>query len=409
MQICEGLRESWETISHNKLRTFLTMLGMNIGVAAVIAIMASGLMARTAIMSGVESIGAALIWITPNYGVYENSSDRIYLKPTDLDDMQALVDTAVFSPTLRRSLPVSRRGFEDPNDVYGVHPPYNEIWDHEVSLGRFITEEDIRARRRVAVVGPDAVRIYFSENGGGMEAILGQTLRIGDSVFTVVGVLARRERSFVSDGSNNETIYVPYPAMESLVSWGRFGGPRVLSLDIQVIDVVDLDYTVSILERFLDARYGQVNDEPRFVVHKAEENIDTFNRIFAVISSVISLIAGISLLVSGIGIMNIMLVTVTERTKEIGIRKAIGAKRADVLMQFLIEAVIICLIGGGIGIVLGVIIASVVAGSQGWRYAMPLYAIILGIGVSAAIGLFFGMYPAVKASRLDPVVALTKE
>jgi putative ABC transport system permease protein len=197
--------------------------------------------------------------------------------------------------------------------------------------------------------------------------------------------------------------------MESLMNWRRFGGPRILSLDIQVNDVADLDYTVTILERFLEARYGRHNDEPRFIVHKAEENIDTFNRIFGIVSTVISLIAGISLLVSGIGIMNIMLVTVTERTKEIGIRKAIGAKRSDVLIQFLIEAVIICLIGGGIGILVGLLIAFGVAGTQGWRYVMPVYAIALGIGVSATIGLFFGMYPAVKASRLDPVVALTKE
>jgi putative ABC transport system permease protein len=194
-----------------------------------------------------------------------------------------------------------------------------------------------------------------------------------------------------------------------MMDWSRYGGPRVLSLDIQVNDVADLDYTVTILERFLDARYGSVNGEPRFEVNKAEENIDTFNRIFGIITTVISLIAGISLLVSGIGIMNIMLVTVTERTKEIGIRKAIGAKRFDVLIQFLIEAVIICLIGGGIGIVLGIGNAFAIAATQDWQYVMPVYAIVLGIGVSVAIGLFFGIYPASKASRLDPVVALTKE
>ena len=312
---------------------------------------------------------------------------------------------SLFSPTLRRTLPVSHRGFEDGNQVYGVLPAYNDIWGHDVAVGRFLTNEDVSARRRVAVLGRDAARIYFGDRSD----ILGDTLRIGSAVFTVVGVLGGRDRSFVSDGSNNETIYIPYDAMESLMNWRRFGGPRILSLDIQVNDVADLDYTVTILERFLEARYGRYNDERRFIVHKAEENIDTFNRIFGIVSTVISLIAGISLLVSGIGIMNIMLVTVTERTKEIGIRKAIGAKRSDVLIQFLIEAVIICLIGGGIGILLGLLIAFGVAGTQGWRYVMPVYAIALGIGVSATIGLFFGMYPAVKASRLDPVVALTKE
>jgi putative ABC transport system permease protein len=170
-----------------------------------------------------------------------------------------------------------------------------------------------------------------------------------------------------------------------------------------------MDYAISIIDRYLLARYGTYEGEPRFIVHKAEENINTFNKIFSVITTAISLIAGISLLVSGIGIMNIMLVTVTERTKEIGIRKAVGAKRADILSQFLIEAVIVCMIGGGIGVFIGLGISWAVASLQSWRYIMPLYAITLGIGVSAAIGLFFGIYPATKASRLDPVIALTKE
>jgi putative ABC transport system permease protein len=288
--------------------------------------------------------------------------------------------------------------------VQGVMPAYEKIWQHELARGRFISERDVDTRQKVAVLGADAARIYYSGDDP-----VGKSLRIGENVFTVIGVMADRERSFVSDGSDDETIYVPYPAKESMMDWSRYGGPRVLSLDIQVNDVADLDYTVTILERFLDARYGNVNGEPRFEVNKAEENINTFNRIFGIITTVISLIAGISLLVSGIGIMNIMLVTVTERTKEIGIRKAIGAKRFDVLIQFLIEAVIICLIGGGIGVILGIIVAFIVANNQGWQYVMPLYAIVLGIGVSAAIGLFFGIYPATQASRLDPVVALTKE
>jgi putative ABC transport system permease protein len=404
MKIGEGLRESWDTITHNKLRTFLTMLGMNIGVAAVIAIMASGLMARSAIMTDVESIGAALLWVSPNRDAYEQGSERTYLKPTDLTDMRELVDGAIFSPQLRSGQAVSYRGFSDPNMVQGVMPAYLKIWQHDLARGRFISERDVDTREKVAVLGADAARIYYSE-----EDPLGKSLRIGENVFTVIGVMADRERSFVSDGSDDETIYIPYPAKESMMDWSRYGGPRVLSLDIQVNDIADLEYTVTILERFLDARYGSVNGQPRFEVNKAEENIDTFNRIFGIITTVISLIAGISLLVSGIGIMNIMLVTVTERTKEIGIRKAIGAKRFDVLIQFLIEAVIICLIGGGIGIILGIVVAFIVASNQGWQYVMPLYAIVLGIGVSVAIGLFFGIYPATQASRLDPVVALTKE
>ena len=405
MNVSEGFRESWDMIIHNKLRTFLTMLGMNIGVAAVIAIMATGLMARTAIMSGVESIGAALIWITPNNEIYENRSDRIFLKPDDLVEMRKLVDDALFSPILRSTLPISHRGEMDTTRVFGVHPEYQDIWKHELLHGQFFDQEDISERAKVTVIGPNTARAFF---GGGDRAV-GNTMKIDQQVFTVIGVFAERERSFIGDGSDDDTVYAPYPIIENMTDWESYGGPRVFSLNIQVNDLENLDYSVSLLDRYLLARYGTYEGKPRFIVHKAEENINTFNKIFSVITTAISLIAGISLLVSGIGIMNIMLVTVTERTKEIGIRKAVGAKRSDILGQFLIEAVIVCLIGGGIGVVIGLGISWAVASLQGWRYIMPLYAITLGIGVSAAIGLFFGIYPATRAARLDPVIALTKE
>ncbi len=405
MNISEGFRESWDMILHNKLRTFLTMLGMNIGVAAVISIMATGLMARTAIMSGVESIGAALIWITPNNEAYANSSDRIYLKPDDLEDMRRLVDDALFSPMFRRTIPTSYRGKEDSSRVYGVYPEYRKIWKYEIQYGRFLDQNDVADRSKVTVLGINAARAFYGDSG----RAVGNTLRIGEQIFTVVGVFAERQRSFIGDGSNDDSVYVPYPILENMTDWESSGGPRIFSLNIQVNDLKNLDYTVTLLDRYLLARYGTYEDKPRFTVHKAEENINTFNKIFSVITTAISLIAGISLLVSGIGIMNIMLVTVTERTKEIGIRKAVGAKRMDILSQFLIEAVIVCLIGGGIGIVIGLGVSWAVASLQSWRYIMPVYAITLGIGVSAAIGLFFGIFPATKASRLDPVVALTKE
>ncbi len=405
MNVSEGFRESWDMILHNKLRTFLTMLGMNIGVAAVIAIMATGLMARTAIMSGVESIGAALIWITPNHEIYEDSSERIYLKPDDLEDMRNLVDDALFSPMFRRTLPTSYRGKTDSNRVYGVYPEYLEIWKYEILYGQFLDQDDVAERSKVAILGMNAARAFYGE----ADRAVGNTLKIGQQIFTVVGVFAERQRSFIGDGSDDDSVYVPYPILEKMTDWDSYGGPRIFSLNIQVNDLKNLDYAVSLFDRYLLARYGTYEDEPRFIVHKAEENINTFNKIFSVITTAISLIAGISLLVSGIGIMNIMLVTVTERTKEIGIRKAVGAKRADILSQFLIEAVIVCLIGGGIGVVIGLGIAWAVASLQDWNYIMPLYAITLGIGVSAAIGLFFGIYPATKASRLDPVIALTKE
>jgi putative ABC transport system permease protein len=202
---------------------------------------------------------------------------------------------------------------------------------------------------------------------------------------------------------------VPHEALSSIYDWSAFGGPRVLSVHFKVRDLNDLDFATVRIGTYLEARYGLIRGQPRFTVRTAEENIQTTNKIFGIITTVITLIAGISLLVGGIGIMNIMLVTVTERTQEIGIRKALGARRADILGQFLIEALIICLIGGGLGILGGIGLTAVISALRGWGYLLPWLSIALGLGVSIAVGLFFGIYPALKAARLDPVAALTKE
>jgi putative ABC transport system permease protein len=405
MKLTEGLYESWDMIRHNKLRTFLTMLGMNIGVAAVIAVMATGLMGRSAVMEGVESIGTTLLWVRPNNDAYQDRAERVFMKPQDLYSMEELLPDAEFSPLLRGSRLIGYGGYQEGGSIYGVWAAYPRFWNARVARGRFLSEQDVAERRKVIVLGSNTARTFFGETADS----LGRVIRIGSQGFTVVGVMAPRERSAVSDGGDNDTSYVPYETFQSMYDWSRYGGPRVLRLYLKAPSVEALNGTVSVVERYLYSQYGNHDGEPRFLVNKAEENISTFNSIFGIITTVIALIAGISLLVGGIGIMNIMLVTVTERTKEIGIRKAIGAKRGDILLQFLVEAVIICLIGGGLGIFLGIAISLVVSAVQQWQYVMPLLAMIVGLVVSLSIGLFFGIYPAVKAARLDPVVALTKE
>jgi putative ABC transport system permease protein len=405
MNLSEGFRESFETIRHNKLRTFLTMLGMNIGVAAVIAVMATGLMGRGAIMQGIENIGSSLIWVQPNRDAYPSRSEVQYLRPDDLQALKALVTDAWLTPLLRAQHALGYRGYQQRATVYGVWPEYPRIWGRSLQAGRFLSPEDLDTRRRVIVLGRNTARALF----GGEEEALGKSINLGSRDFTVVGVMAARERSPVDDGSDDDTCYVPYQALESIYDWSAFGGPRVFQLFFKVRDLSDLDYVSFQLSQYLQARYGEIGGKPRFLVRKAEENIQATNRIFGIVTTVITLIAGISLLVGGIGIMNIMLVTVTERTREIGVRKAIGAKRRDILAQFIIEAVIICLIGGGLGIVLGIGITTVISVVRGWVYLLPWMSIALGLGVSVGIGLFFGIYPALKAARLDPVVALTKE
>jgi putative ABC transport system permease protein len=406
VNVSEGFRQSFETISHNKLRTFLTMLGMNIGVGSVIAVMAIGLMSRGAVMRGIESIGSSLLWVRPNRAAYPDRVEPMQMRPADLEALADLAGTdAWITPLLRANYPVGRLGWQQASSVFGVWPGYAVIWSRESAAGRFLTAEDVDRRQRVVVLGRNTARALFDSES----AALGGTVTIGGRDFLVVGVMAAKERSPVDDSSDDDTCYVPFEILSGMTDWTSTGGPRVPAIHFKVKDLSDLDGLASRVERYLASAHGEVGGEPRFVVRSAEESIQTTNKVFDIVTTVITLIAGISLVVGGIGIMNIMLVTVTERTREIGIRKALGARRRDILGQFLIESVIICLIGGGLGIVLGILVTAVVSIVRGWEYLLPWFAVAVGLVVSISIGLFFGIYPAVKAARLDPVVALTKE
>jgi putative ABC transport system permease protein len=405
MNLTEGFRESWETLRHNRLRTILTMLGMNIGVASVIAVMATGLMGRGAIMKGIENIGSSLLWVQAARDSYAKDQAVTYMKPEDLLTLSTIVQDASISPNLRANYPMGYRGDQEMSSVYGIWPAYQRMWGRGLLAGRPISQEDVDQRRRVVVLGMNTARAFFKTE----EAALGSGVTFAGKDFTVIGVMAKKERSPVDDGSDDDTAYVPYEVLSDVTSWDSYGGPRVMRIYLKVRDLADLNYVSAQIDQYLDHKYGQIEGKPRFVVRKAEDSIQTTNKVFDIITTVITLIAGISLVVGGIGIMNIMLITVTERTREIGIRKALGAKRRDILAQFLIESIIICLIGGGIGILFGVGITAIVSVAQRWEYLLPWVAILFGLAVSITIGLFFGIYPALKAARLDPVVALTRE
>jgi len=405
LNLSEGFRESWDTIRHNRMRTILTMLGMNIGVASVIAVLATGLMGRGAIMKGIENIGSTLLWVQAAQASYPAGRSVTYMKPEDLDALRGIVPDAGISPSLRSSFSVGYGGDQEPASVYGVWPAYARMWGRALQAGRPLSQEDVDLRRRVVILGLNTARAFFPSP----DEALGRSVTFAGKDFTVVGVMAAKERTPVDDGSDDDTAFVPWEVLSDVTPWDAYGGPRVLRIYFKVNQLADLDDAAGRIERYLAVKYGTVDGKDRFVVRKAEDSIQTTNKVFDIITTVITLIAAISLVVGGIGIMNIMLITVTERTREIGIRKALGAKRRDILAQFLIEAIIICLIGGGIGIVLGIGITAVVSLAQRWEYLLPWSSIVLGLAVSLSIGLFFGIYPALKASRLDPVVALTKE
>jgi putative ABC transport system permease protein len=378
------------------------MLGMNIGVAAVIAVMATGLMGRGAVMSGIERIGSTLIWISPNRDVEGEPS---LLRPEDLEAIESLMPDALVSPMLRLQLLVGYGGYQQVIGVYGVSEEYRQIWGRDVSAGRFLSEDDSERRQKVIVLGADTASTFFERP----EGALGESVNVAGKPLEVVGVMATKERSPIDDGSDGNTSYVPFEVLQGLKDWSEFGGPRIRLVFLKVGSPAELDPTTDLISNYLSGKYGQKNGVPRFLVRRAEQNVSSTNRVFEIITTVITMIAGISLIVGGIGIMNIMLVAVTERTREIGIRKATGARRRDILGQFLVESVFIGLVGGGMGVLWGLAATAAVSAAQRWTYMLPWASVTLGLAVSLAIGLFFGIYPAVKAARLDPVVALSQE
>lgn len=397
-------REAWDTIGHNKMRTFLTMLGMNIGVGAIIAIISLGLMARESIMAEVGEMGASMVWIYPDREAYQDWERVIRLTPEDGDNLKAMLPKDTIMPSLRQNLSVTARGKSREHRIYGVDGEYNRVWQFGLPSGRFINHDDNQFKRKSAVIGNRAAQYFFGD-----ESPLGKNIIIQDRVFTIIGVREEPKQGIISDGSDGNTFYIPYETFRGFHDYGWYGQPYLNSLQINITDIGNINRSTSLIENYLIRKYGFIRGESRFIVEQAKQSLDQFNKIFSIITTVISLIAGISLLVSGIGIMNIMLVAITERTREIGIRKALGAQRRDILLQFLIEAIIICLLGGGIGVILGMALTFLVALSQSWNFLVPLFAVASGLGVSFLIGLAFGIIPASQASRLPPVEALSKE
>jgi len=396
--------EAWETIRHNRMRTFLTMLGMNIGVGAIIAIISLGLMARESIMAEVGEMGATMIWIYPDRNIYEEWEKVIRLTPEDGENLALMLPDDQVMPSFVNDEPVSARGKSGQKRMIGVTGNYNDVWKLPLRSGRFISEEDNRLRRKAAVLGDRAATDLFGDADP-----LGENILIDNRVFRVIGVLGEREQGIMSDGTDGEHVFIPYETYGGFFNYSYYGMPYLSRCRVNVGDVSHIGGTTNLIKGYLIRRYGYLRGEPRFTVELAKQSLDQFNKVFSIITTVISLIAGISLLVSGIGIMNIMLVAITERTREIGIRKALGAKREDILLQFLTEAIIICLMGGGIGVLLGMGITSLVALIQSWNFLVPLFAVGAGLGISLAIGMFFGLYPAARAAKLPPVEALTRE
>jgi putative ABC transport system permease protein len=402
----ENFRIALAALRANKMRSILTALGIIIGVAAVVAVVSVVQGLQFMITKEVQGVGATFVT------VFAVPQDRQGVSARQVkltwDDGQAIrreiAGIRQITPVLAGQGVVKYRDRSyHPDLILGVNADYPDVNNHTADRGRFISRIDLEHRRKVAVVGQEVL----DELRLGDDPI-GKEIYVGDIPATVIGIMEKRGQSLGRNLDN--LVFVPYDA--ALTLFGRNAGDRV-QLQIQAESAEQVDEVKDGIQRVLRQRHHIPAGEPAdFRVLKQDEILNFTSTILNNVTAVVGGVVGIALLVGGIGIMNIMLVSVTERTREIGVRKAVGARRQDVLVQFLIEAVTLSLVGGGLGLLLGYGLGALVAKLLPGDFPpahVPLWAVALSFGFSALVGIFFGIYPAGKAARLDPIDALRYE
>jgi putative ABC transport system permease protein len=413
MTIIESIRIALRSLAANKLRAALTMLGIIIGVAAVIALMGIGRGAQQAINSQINSMGTNLIFVSPGStnqgGVRTNQGTAQTLTYDDAVALstQELSAVAAVAPEVRNFGQAVYQGNNVNTQIVGVTPEYETVRNFKVQSGEFINSANVTARSTVAVIGAGIMNSLF--NG---EDPVGQTLRINNVGFKVVGVLESKGGS--GFGNQDDQILVPLTTVAARLQRGNFRGSNLVNqISVQAAGENQMSAAIQQISEVLRERH-KIRFEDDFTVRSQEDLLATANQITGVFTLFLGGVAGISLLVGGIGIMNIMLVSVTERTREIGIRKAIGATRGNILAQFLTEATVLSVMGGLIGVLLGMAIARAIStlsagGTFQLNSVVSLDSVLLATLFAMAIGLFFGIYPAYRAASLHPIDALRYE
>ncbi len=407
----ENLRFALIGLRSNKLRSVLTMLGITIGVFAVIVLVSVGQAVETFVREQFQGIGTNLLFVIGDM----DAQGR--LQPLIQDDYLALADpfrvpdAANVMPQRNMTRPVSSEGREISVPINGVLPIYEQIYNRAVVAGRFIDQQDVDSMARVAVIGQDIVNTLFSETYP-----IGQPIRIGDLRFTVIGVLETSGGGggFGGVGGNQDRlIIIPITTAQTRLSGERvITGDRVVTfIVVQANDNSVVEATASQIRQTLREQHEiSFRAEDDFTVFTQNELLATFGNVTELITLFLAVLASISLVVGGIGIMNIMLVTVTERTREIGLRKAVGAQNTDILLQFLTEATVLSLIGGAFGLLLAFVISRLVGALvTTLNVTIQPDSVLLAFVISAAIGIFFGIYPARRAAALNPIDALRYE
>ncbi|MDY4031524.1 MAG: ABC transporter permease [Pyramidobacter sp.] len=406
ISLVEIFRTALRALRRNKTRSFLTTLGIIIGVGAVIAAFAVGAGANRVIDEQIASFGTNSVTVMRERNAQSTGDTAKYLTEGDAEAIAANVSgVAAVAPVVNASVQVVYGNTNWSTSVYGSTPSYGDVQGYSIAQGRNITESDQRQGNKVAVIGSTVVQKLFPH-----EDPLGKSIRISKVPFTVVGVFATKGQSTGGFMDQDDLILVPLKTAQSrLVKWdntpGRVGNIQVKGVSMESLSYITSEITMLMRERH-KIRGGQADD---FAVRSLSQMLEARRKTTSVTSMLLASIAVISLVVGGIGIMNIMLVSVTERTREIGIRMAVGARSVNIRLQFLIESVTLSVIGGILGICLGIGAGYALASVTQAPPVFTLGSIALAFVFSAAVGIGFGYYPAAKASLLNPIDALKYE
>ena len=403
MNVAMSVRIALRAVSVNALRAILTALGVIIGVGAVVATVSIGTGAKQSVAAQVQSLGTNLLTVFPGqagqFGVTQGGQVQTLSADDGLAIKEAVSEVDDVAAEYGRSAQVVAGAQNTYTQVLGETPSFPEVRNWSVVEGRFVTDEDMKARARVAVVGQTAARTLFGD-----AVPIGQQVKINRETFTVIGVMDTKGTNGFQD--RDDVVFVPLPTAQKRL----FGVDYIRTLYVKVHRDSEMETAQTAIDAVLrDRHHIRPGLEGDYTIRNQADILATFQGVTQTITLMLGSVAAVSLVVGGIGIMNIMLVSVTERTREIGLRKAVGATRWNILVQFLVESVVLSAMGGVIGILLGTGASHLVSAAFGWSTIVTPLSVLTAFGFAAAVGIFFGIYPAQRAAALDPIAALRYE
>ncbi|MEK7172421.1 MAG: ABC transporter permease [Patescibacteria group bacterium] len=405
MKISDLFQETYTALSANKARSGLTILGIVIGIGSVIAMVSIGQGASGQIQSSIEGLGSNLLTVLPGViqpgrGIVSSGRGSAEtLKNDDADVLRKITGVINVSPEVQRRFQITTTAGNNTNStIIGIMPEYQQVRKVSVEQGVFIAENQLRSMARVAILGPTVAKDLFADSDP-----IGKTIRINKINFKVIGAL--KSKGSAGFFNPDDTVFVPLTTMQKIL----FGVDFLSTIAVSVQDKSLMPQVQSEAIFALAQKHRVDPQNPDFSIVSQADILGALTQVTNTFTIFLAAVAGISLIVGGIGIMNMMLTTVTERTREIGLRKAIGAKKKDISMQFLVEAVMLTFLGGVIGILLGWIVSVAVSHFAGIVTKVSISSVLLAFGVSAGIGIIFGYYPARRAAGLNPIEALRYE